>query len=273
MSTTIATQIKFFLSGGLNNSNPNKSLGGSCSSFPISGSVNNLFADITSEEARVGKVDFRCFYVKNTSAEESLYDLKMFINSQKSSGSTTQVGVTKITDTQELRVNGAVISGNLLLKYKQQQIFVTWGGSAATFSSNLNFALNAAGLGDIEISHAGSSLSNVFNLKFKGNLNYRNQPLLEVISNNLNGIAKPVVTTKKISEGQPINSLAPLLAVETVPPASVEFQNTSSIQQIDIGVLQPGDQIPVWIKRLTAPDTSFEERDYFTFKITGSPFI
>lgn len=267
------SQIEFLLSGGNNNNRPNNSIGGNISSFPILGSLNNLFADVTSEEAEVGKTDFRCFYIKNLSTTDSLFNSKIFIYSQKVLGSNVQLGIAKETDAQELKITGSVISGDLVLKYNQQEISVPWGGSSSNFSSNLISALASVGVLGVEVTFSTSSSVLTFNILFKGSSNYRNHPTLELFINNLSGITKPIVAIKKIKEGKPINSVAPSLAVETVIPSGVEFYNTNSEDKIDLGTLKPYDFVPIWLKRSTSPNTDFEEKDYFIFKIQGDPFI
>lgn len=266
------SQIEFLLSGGNNNNSPSKSLGGGISSFPIIGSLNNLFADVTSEEAEVGKTDFRCFYINNLSTIDSLFNSKIFIYSQKVLGSTVQLGIPKDTDVQELKIVGSVVSGSVVLKYNQQEISVPWGGSSSNFSSNIISSFESAGIPGVEVTFSGSSTI-TFNISFKGLSNYRNHPTLELFVNDLSGITKPIVTIKKIKEGKPINSIAPSLAVETVIPSGVDFYNTNSEEKVDLGTLRPSDFVPVWVKRTTNPNTDFEEKDYFIFKIQGDPFI
>jgi hypothetical protein len=62
-----ASDIKFYLSGGAANSDPNASLGGAISSTEIvSASLHNLFDKVTGDESYAGDTEYRCFYVKNT---------------------------------------------------------------------------------------------------------------------------------------------------------------------------------------------------------------
>ena len=93
MPTIGTNDIAFFLSGGTGNSNPNLSLGGSPSNTPVSGVLNSLFSDVTSEQASNGLVDYRCFYVYNESETAYLYNATAYIQSQTNSGSTVQIGV------------------------------------------------------------------------------------------------------------------------------------------------------------------------------------
>jgi hypothetical protein len=265
---TAATQINFFLSGGSGNSNPNRSIGGPPSAFPVLGSLNNLFADVTSAEAIAGKTDFRCFYVKNNSSTEYLYDIECYIDSQSSRGSSAEVGIAIVTDIQSIEIKGSVTSGNLILQYEQAQFVVNWEGSAQNFQNNLISGLASIGLEGVEVSTSLSASSQNFNITFQGNQDKRNHQKLVVSQNNLEGAIS--VSILKLSEGQPINSNAPLLAVETIPPAKVNFYAAS--QRVALGTLRPGDFVPIWIKRTTSPNTDFKENDYFVFKISGKPF-
>jgi len=68
-----ATDIQFFLSGGATNADPNASLGGAISNTAItSGSLNNLFDDVSGAEASAGRTEYRCLYVKNASPTSNL---------------------------------------------------------------------------------------------------------------------------------------------------------------------------------------------------------
>lgn len=273
MAIINATEINFFLSGGLNNSNPNLSIGGNISTTPITGSVNNLFSNITTEEANLGKTDYRCFYIKNTSSENYLYESKIYIFSQRAAGSFVQVGVSQITDEQEISVTGSVISGDIVLRYQDQIIVAAWGGSLNNFAANLLESFISAGIQGVEINPVSFLSTGSLKILFKGNLNYRNQPILELQSNNFNGISKPTVAIKKNASGRPINSIADMIAADTVPPDKVVFENTNSENSITTGTLAPGDFFPVWLKRTTEQGTDFQEQDSFIFKIAGTPFL
>lgn len=267
--TIAASQIIFLLSGGTSNSNPSRSIGGPPSAFPVLGSLNNLFSDVTSDEATSGKTDFRCFYVKNNSSADSLYDVECFIDSQASRGSTAEVGVAIVTDVQNIEIKGSVTGGNLTLRYEQTEFTAEWGGSPQNFLDNLLLAMKGVGLDGVGISTSYSGVSQNFIVEFKGIQGKRNHQKMVLSENNLIGAISVSVT--KLVEGQPINSNGPLLATETVPPSKVNFYTAS--QRISLGILRPGDFIPIWIKRTTVANTDFKENDYFVFKILGKPFV
>lgn len=65
----LAAEIKYYLSGGAANSDPNASYGGAISSTEVGGSLNSLFNDVSGDEASAGHTDYRVIYVRNTSAD------------------------------------------------------------------------------------------------------------------------------------------------------------------------------------------------------------
>jgi hypothetical protein len=72
--------IEYHLSGGTNNSDPDASIGGGISSTTISTGVdNNLFDDVTGDEANNGSVEYRCFYVMNAHGSITWRSVKMWI--------------------------------------------------------------------------------------------------------------------------------------------------------------------------------------------------
>ncbi len=63
----IASEIKFYLSGGASNAVVASSLGGVVSSVEVTSAVlHNLFDTVSAAEAVAGTTEYRCIYVKNT---------------------------------------------------------------------------------------------------------------------------------------------------------------------------------------------------------------
>lgn len=85
----LPSDIKFYLSGGASNSDPALSVGGAISSTEVSATaLNNVWPDITAEDMSDGFLDYRCIYVKNTSAE-TLSDAVIWISENSRSTDTT----------------------------------------------------------------------------------------------------------------------------------------------------------------------------------------
>ena len=127
------SDIEFFLSGGSSNSNSMFSIGGLPSGFVILGTLNNLFPNITSEQAESGRTDYRCFYVFNGSETDSLFDSQISLESQDAGGSNVQIGVERSTEIQRLGIVGPAYFGSLTLRYGSQVFVANWGTSAGEF--------------------------------------------------------------------------------------------------------------------------------------------
>jgi hypothetical protein len=271
--TISSDNISFVLSGGSNNSNPKLSIGGQPSSTPILGSINNLFSNITSEEASAGKTDYRCFYVFNDSQSDTLYSSKIYIFSKASfSSSKIEIGIATAIDRQSIEIIGPISSGSVVLAYEQRSATVSWGGSPSNFQNNLLSQLASIGLSGITSVLLSSGNTHLFSIAFEGALKNKNHSKLAVQQNNLVGSGTPVVTIRKTSEGQPINSIAPLVASEKATPSGVVFSQANSINPISIGSIGPGEGFPVWVKRTTPTGASFKQNEYFTIRLLGSPW-
>lgn len=94
-----SSDIKFYLSGGASNTDPNASLGGAISSTEIvDNTVHNLFDKVTGAEADAGDTEYRAFYVKNTHATLTLQNAKIYIYSNTPSTDThVQISVASET--------------------------------------------------------------------------------------------------------------------------------------------------------------------------------
>lgn len=268
MTSIGSTNIEFLLSGGTNNSDPKKSTGGGPSSFPILGSVNNLFPDVTSSEASSGKVDYRCFYIKNSNSSFTLYDTEIRVSAQNLGGAYVELGVAKSTDVQIIEVTGASISGTVVLRLGSSPISVNWGASPFGFQASLTNALSYAGAAAV-VTHSVSGNTVSFIVTFSGFNDNKSWPTLQVQENNLAGTDAPIITIRKISEGRPINSSAPQVVTDQTPPSGVTFGSGSML----VGKMEPGDFAPVWVKRTTPANTQFSLNDGFTVKISGKPFL
>lgn len=91
----VASDVKYFLSGGASNAVVNDSLGGVISSTEIvNNTLNNLFDNVTGGEATSGDVEYRCLYVKNTHATDDLDTVKVWLGSNTPApGTETAIGL------------------------------------------------------------------------------------------------------------------------------------------------------------------------------------
>lgn len=86
----VSGDIKYYLSGGAANSDPNASLGGAISSTEItSAALHNLFDVVSGAESTAGDIEYRCFYVKNTHGSLTWIAPVVWVVSNTTSGDTT----------------------------------------------------------------------------------------------------------------------------------------------------------------------------------------
>lgn len=281
MMAISTSDIQFFLSGGNNNPYPNSSLGGQPSSFPLTGGMNSLFSNVATEEAFAGKTDYRCFYIFNKSETDTLNDTEIYFEDQGFGGSNVMIGLQKATETQKISILGPVTGGGLNLIYGTTPLEAFWMGSPAGFANDLQTKLRALTQGGfslvpdvVVIPSAPVGNRYDFSVTFAGASANKSHPLLVVVSggNNLTGPDTPIVSISKVTDGSPINSVAPALSLETVAPARVTFSTSDSSARLSVGRLGPGEGFPVWIRRVTSAGTEYSENDYFAFRITGKPF-
>jgi len=91
MSVITTADIKYYLSGGASNTDPNASLGGVISTTElVDDTLHNLFAKVGAAEALAGSTKYRALYIKNTNAASlTLQDIVAYISSQTTSGDTS----------------------------------------------------------------------------------------------------------------------------------------------------------------------------------------
>jgi hypothetical protein len=105
----ISTDIKFRLSGGGANSDPNAALGGAKSSTEITdATLHNLFDQVSSAESSAGDTEYRCFYVHNAHASLTLQSAKVWIQTNTPSANTSaeiSLGTSAVNATEQTIAN------------------------------------------------------------------------------------------------------------------------------------------------------------------------
>ena len=86
----IASDIKYYLSGGAANTDPDLALGGKVSTTEVvvSPSLNSIFDDVTADQALAGIVEYRCIYVFNGNLTDNLTSGKVWISANTPSAGT-----------------------------------------------------------------------------------------------------------------------------------------------------------------------------------------
>ncbi len=104
-----SSDIKFLLSGGSSNSDPNAALGGAASTTEITdATVQNLFDNVSSAESSAGDTEYRCLYVKNNHGSLALQSAKVYIQTNTPSSDTSAeiaLGSSAINGTEQTIAN------------------------------------------------------------------------------------------------------------------------------------------------------------------------
>ena len=258
------------LTGGSANTDPDSSLGGEPSSYPITGVINNLFDNIDSSQSSSGYTDYRCVYIFNNNSVDSLYDLKVYISSEIESGSDIELGITNRLEIQKITLVGTPTDGSFEISYTPpgeslQTRTVYWDLDLGVWTQNIQNALNSITTLNCIVTAAGSFSNRVFNLSFT---DYRSHDIIGLDISNLTGVSTGSVT--KTIEGSPVNATPPELDFATTPPADVDFSRPVSYDAFEIGTIYPEEGLPVWIKRTTEADTEAIASDGFILRISAN---
>jgi hypothetical protein len=133
-----SSDIKYRLSGGSSNSDPNASLGGVKSSTEVTDNTdNNLFDDVSGAEHTAGDIEYRCIYVHNGHGSLTLTSPVVWIQSDTSgadSDISIAVGTAAVNGTEQTVANeGTAPSG------------VTWSDAATSRATGLSLGDLPAG--------------------------------------------------------------------------------------------------------------------------------
>lgn len=274
---TQSQDIAIVLSGGTSNSDPNHSLGGASSATPlVSGNLNNLFDDVTSDEGVSGSEEYRAIYIFND-GDTTIFDCEVWISAEQEDGATAELGIHSAAEVQRVRITGFPVTGSITLQYREVDFSVNFNPDPSVLATNLQTALN--NLRDGQNNHllrqvkvTAQLLSGVIllDVDFGGGFSgagqddLRNHDLIAHVSNTLNPTAE--ISVSVLQEGGPINETAEVVDTETQPPSNVGFFKPTSVSPITIPKLEPTDGFALWIKRVAPSNIVPVERDGFTFR-------
>lgn len=111
-----STDFVLRLSGGAANTDPAASLGGDKSSTVASASVNGLFDAVSAAEAAAGDVEYRCVYVHNASASDTMTNLVAYVQADTSSAQTALaigVGASAVNGVETAVANESTAPGGV----------------------------------------------------------------------------------------------------------------------------------------------------------------
>lgn len=268
--------ITITYSGGGTNNNPDLSLGGDPSVYPIFSK--RLFDDISEQETLLGIVDYRCFYLHNENGVDTLFNPELSVLYTAPGSVTVQLGFNFVNERQVVTITNysSITGGYVMLEYEDlytvSTISFNWHASLEVWATNLQTELRTiTNLEDITVMAYPSGTSIIFEIEFIGSAQHRYHEtiILATGGNNLvSSIPTSVSITKTVSGG-PINSIADEIDVETTTPTNIVF----SSDLINLNDIRPLDSVPIWIKRTVPSSTVALETDGFTFKIKGSAVV
>ncbi len=258
------------LTGGPANTDPDQSLGGEPSNYPITGVINNLFDNLNSSQSTNGHTDYRCIYVFNNNSIDSLYEVKAYIQSETDDGSEIELGITNKLEIQKITLVGTPTDGSFEISYTPpgeslQTRTVFWNIDLGIWTDDIQSAINSITTLNCIVTAAGSFSNRVFNLSFT---DYRSHDIIGLDISNLTGVSNGSIT--KTIEGSPVNAVPPELDFATTPPADVVFSKPVSYDAFELGTIYPEEGFPLWIKRTTAEDTEAIASDGFKLRISAN---
>lgn len=268
--------ITITYSGGGTNNDPDLSLGGEPSVHTIFSK--RLFDDISEEETIAGMIDYRCFYLNNENAVDTLYLPELSVLYSTPGSVTVQLGFNFVNERQVLTVTNSntITGGFVILEYEDlygtHVVSFNWHASLEVWANNLQTELRTiTNLDEVTVIAYPSGTSSVFEIDFVGSAanRYHETILLATGGNNLTSSGSTSVSITKTVSGGPINSIADEIDIETTEPNNIVF--TSDVVNLDD--LRPLDSIPVWVKRIVPASTAALETDGFTFKVKGSAIV
>jgi hypothetical protein len=271
-----STDLVVTLTGGSSNSNPNLSIGGDPSSYPVTGQLNNLFDNVAREEASVGSTSYRCIYIFNNNSVDTIYNLQLYTLNIANTISTIELGIRSEKEIQDVIITGVISNGYFTISYKPlgkteiEYRNVNFDLNPVIWTENLQTALRSIESLENVTVNFNLGINNIqFKINFDGLDDKRSHDLFNIDKTNLIGAITASVT--KSSIGSPINSIPTLLDVDTTIPYNVNFFETSNLTTISIGNLYPEEGFPLWIKRTVPPSSESVAGEGFKLKILGSP--
>jgi|688.fasta_scaffold17139_19 hypothetical protein len=276
--TTNANDITLWLSGGASNINANLSLGGDPSIFPVTSNVlNNLFDDVSADEALNGDENYRCIYIFND-GDTKIWNVKLFIQSDLENGAVIELGIYDRNESQRLTITGASPSttGKLVLSYANKSFDLLYNSNIGTMASALQSALEALVKNEetgetffknVTVTAQGTAETNIFDIKWDGKDAKRSFESILLATGGNQLVPATTVGLSTIQNGSPINTIAGEIGTESTPPGGVGFFAATSESPISIPFLGPDDALPIWIKRSVIAGTNAVENDNFVLRI------
>lgn len=261
--------IKFYLSGGTNNSDSSLSIGGLPSTYPAPVGLNAIFNKVSKDELTNGSLLYRCIYIKNDS-NSNIEDINFDVV-QPELRTNFSYGFDLFNEIQTLTFSGTPLSGTFELVYQtiinnlivsQNTYPITYDSSFVVTAANIQNALNDLTYLDT-VSVSGTNQNN-FQVTFENKDGFRSQQLLGV--SNFNVLGSTGIIFNRVVSGSPINQVAVNVGFENQSPQNVSFTNST----LSLPAFRPGDSAGIWLRRGVPSGTVGTTQDTDTAKILVS---
>lgn len=248
-----ATDLKWHLSGGADNVDPNQSLGGAISNTEVADGVDeNIFDDVSAAEAEAGDTEYRCVYVKNTNATDTLYNAQVWIDQQTPAGDEVQIALDPagVGDGSTSGVAESVADeGTPPQLAVNDEVIGTGDGATTTFSATLKYRPVKAGsvtvTDGVETFTDNGDGTLTGDQGGSGTVNYDTGEISVTFAN------------------------APASGAQILADYKHEFSAADSTKPLSIGDIGPGQCQAIWIKRIVPAGCAKYAGNSFTLKIQG----
>lgn len=260
---------KFFYSGGLNNADPKKSLGGESSNVTVNVGKNNIFNSVEGTFYSEGLTDYRCIFLKNTSSNK-IYYLYLSLD-DFFLGSVIDLGFNFVNEIQSITIlNGPFTNGQeIVFSYDEKPFTVIYSTNFSTWLYNFNYSITKVeGLENVTVSGSSNNFNSVFEITFNGSAGYKSHPLLVLVGYTLTPL--PSISIVKNVEGSPINIVPSKILTADREPTSITFYDASISSPVYLPLLNPGDFLAIWLRRIIYPNTIAVENDGCNLIINGN---
>lgn len=261
--------FKLYYSGGNSNNDAAKSLGGNISNFIILPSKNNIFNNVSGDIYEEGLTDYRCVYLKNNSENRVLY--LYFALDDFFLGSIQNLGFNFTNEVQTITVlNGPFTNGqNIVFSYNENNFIVEYDTNFNQWLINFNASIKQVfGLEDVIVTGDSNGSNSIFQVSFQGTAGYKNHSLITLVGYDLS--PTPSISIVKSITGSPINLIAEKIITSTNEPNNITFYDATINSPVYLPILNPGDFLPIWLRRTIYPNTIAIENDGGNLIITGN---
>jgi hypothetical protein len=249
----VSGNIKFYLSGGVNNTDVNASLGGVRSTTEVVDSnLHNLFDKTLGTESTAGDTEYRCIYVKNTHASLELELAKIWISSNSTSPVENVIWIARDVigknGEAETETDENTAPSNSGTTFSQDTL------ATGTYAGGLSLDGLATGTA-VLTSNALSSITIT-----DGGSNYSSAPTITITGGGgSSATATATLTSGKVSS---ISITAGGSGYTSVP--TVTFTHATGGKGLGAGLVYP-----IWIKRIIAAGATAVDNVTFVLSVQG----